>query len=53
MLIPRMLCLRHWGLNKNPRSHFRFGNIVKAQSPKMAKAKKWLVDHGQLLEEEI
>ena len=31
----------------------RFWNIIKAQSPKMEKAKQWLLDHGQLLEEEI
>lgn len=30
-----------------------FWNIVRAQSPKMEKAKQWLMDHGQLLEEEI
>jgi len=31
----------------------RFWNIVRAQSPKMDKAKQWLLEHGQLLEEEI
>lgn len=31
----------------------RFWNIVRAQSPKMEKAKQWLQDHGQLLEEDI
>jgi predicted metal-dependent hydrolase len=31
----------------------RFWNIVRAQSPKMEKAKLWLKEHGQLLEEEI
>jgi len=31
----------------------RFWNIVRAQSPNMEKAKLWLKEHGQLLEEEI
>jgi len=31
----------------------RFWNIVRAQSPKMEKAKLWLKEYGQLLEEEI
>jgi len=31
----------------------RFWNIVRAQSPKMQKAKKWLLENGQILEEEI
>jgi len=31
----------------------RFWNIVRAQSPKMEKARLWLKEHGQLLEEEI
>ena len=31
----------------------RFWNIVSAQSPKMEKAKQWLREHGQILEEEI
>ena len=31
----------------------RFWNIVRAQSPKMGKAKDWLREHGELLEEEI
>lgn len=31
----------------------RFWNIVRAQSPKMEKAKLWLKEHGQILEEEI
>ena len=31
----------------------RFWNIVRTQSPKMEKAKQWLIDHGQLLEQEI
>jgi predicted metal-dependent hydrolase len=31
----------------------RFWNIVRAQSPKMEKAKQWLLEHGQILEEEI
>ena len=31
----------------------RFWNIVRTQSPKMEKAKQWLKEHGQLLEEEI
>lgn len=35
--------------NHNP----RFWNIVRAQSPKMEKAKQWLKAHGQLLEEDI
>jgi len=32
---------------------FRFWSIVRAQSPKMDKAKQWLREHGQILEEEI
>ncbi len=31
----------------------RFWNIVQAQSPKMEKAKQWLLENGQILEEEI
>ena len=31
----------------------RFWNIVRSQSPKMEKAKLWLKENGQLLEEEI
>lgn len=31
----------------------RFWNIVRAQSPRMEKAKQWLIEHGQLLEEDI
>lgn len=31
----------------------RFWNIVSAQTPTMDKAKAWLKDHGQLLEQEI
>jgi len=31
----------------------RFWNIVSAQSPKMEKARAWLRDNGQLLEEDI
>ncbi len=31
----------------------RFWNIVRAQSPKMDKAKQWLLENGQLLEEEV
>ncbi len=31
----------------------RFWNIVRAQSPKMDKAKQWLLEYGQLLEEDI
>jgi len=31
----------------------RFWNIIRAQSPKMEKAKQWLLEHGQILEEEI
>jgi predicted metal-dependent hydrolase len=31
----------------------RFWNIVRAKSPTMEKAKSWLKDHGQLLEQEI
>jgi hypothetical protein len=31
----------------------RFWNIVRAQSPKMGEARQWLVEHGQILEEEI
>ncbi len=31
----------------------RFWNIVRAQTPTMEKAKAWLKEHGQLLEEEI
>jgi len=31
----------------------RFWNIVRAQTTKMEKAKQWLLEHGQILEEEI
>jgi predicted metal-dependent hydrolase len=31
----------------------RFWNIVRAQSPTMEKAKVWLKENGQLLEQEI
>lgn len=31
----------------------RFWNIVRAQSPKMNKAKQWLLENGQILEEDI
>jgi predicted metal-dependent hydrolase len=31
----------------------RFWNIVRAQSSKMDKAKQWLLEHGQILEEDI
>lgn len=31
----------------------RFWNIVRAQSPNIEKAKQWLREHGQILEEEI
>lgn len=31
----------------------RFWNIVRTQSSKMDKAKQWLLDHGQILEEDI
>jgi predicted metal-dependent hydrolase len=31
----------------------RFWNIVRTQSPKMEKAKQWLLEHGQILEEDI
>lgn len=31
----------------------RFWNIVRAQSPKMDRAKQWLRDNGQVLEEDI
>ena len=31
----------------------RFWNIVRAQSPNMEKAKQWLLEYGQLLEEDI
>jgi len=31
----------------------RFWNIVRAQSPTMEKAKAWLKENGQLLEQEI
>jgi predicted metal-dependent hydrolase len=31
----------------------RFWNIVRTQSPKMDKAKQWLLEYGQILEEEI
>ena len=31
----------------------RFWNIVRAQAPTMEKAKAWLKEHGQLLEQEI
>jgi len=31
----------------------RFWNIVRANSPTMAKAKTWLKEHGQCLEEEV
>ncbi|MDD5476258.1 MAG: SprT family zinc-dependent metalloprotease [Syntrophales bacterium] len=31
----------------------RFWNIIRAQLPKMEKAKQWLLENGQILEEEI
>lgn len=31
----------------------RFWNIVRSQSPKMEKAKQWLLENGQILEQEI
>jgi len=31
----------------------RFWNIIRAQSPKMEKAKNWLLEHGQILEDKI
>jgi len=31
----------------------RFWNIVRAQSPTMEKARAWLKDHGQILEEDV
>ena len=31
----------------------RFWNIIRAQSSKMDKAKQWLLEHGQILEEDI
>ena len=31
----------------------RFWNIVRTQSPKAEKAKTWLKEHGDLLEEDI
>jgi len=31
----------------------RFWNIVRAQSPRMDKAKQWLLENGQILEEDI
>ena len=31
----------------------RFWNIVRTQSPKMAAARLWLKDHGQILQEEV
>lgn len=31
----------------------RFWNIVKAQTPRMEKAKNWLKEHGQILEQDI
>ena len=31
----------------------RFWNIVRAQIPKMEKARSWLIENGQVLEEEI
>jgi len=34
-------------------SHQRFWNILRAQCPKMAKAKLWLKDRGQILEEAV
>jgi len=30
-----------------------FRNIVRAQTPTMEKAKAWLKEHGQLMEQEI
>lgn len=30
-----------------------FGNIVRANTPTMEKARDWLKEHGQMLEEEI
>ena len=31
----------------------RFWNIVRASAPTMEKAKAWLKEHGQVLEEEV
>jgi hypothetical protein len=31
----------------------RFWNIVRANTPTMEKAKAWLKEHGQVLEEEV
>jgi len=31
----------------------RFWNIVRTQAPTMEKARAWLQEHGQILEEEI
>jgi hypothetical protein len=31
----------------------RFWNIVRAKSPTAEKAKAWLKEHGQMLEEEV
>lgn len=38
---------------REPNHTPRFWNIVQAQCPKMEKAKAWLKEHGQLLEEEV
>lgn len=37
------------GVNHTP----RFWNIVRANTPTMEKAKAWLKEHGQVLEEEV
>jgi len=39
-------------VNNNNRTP-RFWDIVRAQSPKMKKAKQWLLENGRRLEEEI
>jgi hypothetical protein len=31
----------------------RFWSVVRSQCPKMEKAKQWLKEHGQILEEEV
>jgi predicted metal-dependent hydrolase len=31
----------------------RFWNIVRANTPSMEKARRWLLEHGQMLEEEV
>lgn len=38
---------------REPNHTPRFWNIVRAQCPRMAQAKSWLKEHGQLLEEEV